>query len=334
MKDKEHAPADPGDIGRELIISCTGASGIRDIHRVQTLWSGYGDILRVFLDYGESVPARKPASVIVKFIHPPVRPQHPRGWHSDTSAARKLESYRVEANWYENYAKNCRNLCPMPEFLSSQTDADNTWLVLQDLDTSHPVRHGALNADSCIPCLQWLARFHAYHLGNTGDGLWPIGSYWHLQTRKDELDAMAASPLKDAAMLLDTKLTHCNHKTLVHGDAKVNNICFSASGKDVAMVDYQYVGCGCGMRDVVYFLGSCLGGKECEMIAEKLLNHYFEELNRHLPKSMQSCVEQEWRSLYATAWADFHRFLAGWMPAHNKINRYMQAMTQKALKEL
>ena len=334
MTDKDHKPIDLGNIGRELILSCTGATDIRDIQRVQTLWSGYGDILRVLLGYGDSIAVGKPVSVIVKFIHPPTRPEHPRGWHSDTSAARKLDSYRVEVNWYKNYAKDCRDLCPMPGFLASQTNADNTWLVLQDLGTTHGVRHGSLNADNCGPCLQWLARFHAHHLDSTGDGLWPTGSYWHLQTRQDEFDAMATGALKDAAVSLDRKLTHCNYKTLIHGDAKVDNVCFPASGSDVAMVDFQYVGCGCGMRDVVYFLGSCLSGAECEKSAANLLDNYFDELNQHLPESMQSCVEQEWRSLYATAWADFHRFLEGWMPAHRKINRYTRAMTQKALSEL
>ena len=334
MTNEEPELIDLGNIGRELVLSSTGASEINDIQRVQTLWSSYGDILRVTLDYHQSTIAEPPESVVVKFIHPPARPEHPRGWHSDASAARKLNSYRVEVCWYENYANHCQSLCPMPGYLASQTDADNTWLVLQDLNRSHPVRHSSLNADDCIPCLQWLARFHASHLGSTGEGLWPTGSYWHLQTRKDELNAMAAGKLKDAAISLDRKLANCKHKTLIHGDAKVGNVCFSATGADIAMVDFQYVGCGCGMRDVVYFLGSCLSSIECGKNAGNLLNDYFYELNRHLPKSMQSCVEEEWRALYATAWADFHRFLAGWMPGHQKINSYMRSMTQIALNEL
>ena len=320
--------------GRELVLSCTGAVGIKDIQLVQTLWSGYGSILRVTLDYPESTSSEPLKSVVVKYVHPPAQPEHPRGWHSDTSTARKMQSYQVEVNWYQNYATNCRDVCFVPGYLASHSSAEKTWLVLEDLDTSHPVRYSSLSPEACIPCLAWLASFHAHHIHDAGDGLWPIGSYWHLQTRKDELAAMAAGELKDAAALLDSKLNQCVHKTLIHGDAKLANMCFSAVESTIAMVDFQYVGRGCGIRDVVYFLGSCLSSEECEKNAESLLDGYFKELNRHLPASLQPCVELEWRSLYATAWADFHRFLAGWMPEHQKINQYTKKMTRQALDEL
>ena len=145
---------------------------------------------------------------------------------------------------------------------------------------------------------------------------------------------MADGELKVAAYELDEKLNNCQHKTLVHGDAKLANFCFSETNSDVAMVDFQYVGRGCGMRDVAYFLGSCLQVDECERHAHHLVDTYFDELRKYVPESIKAALEDEWRSLYATAWADFHRFLAGWMPEHQKINRYTMAMTQQALAEL
>jgi len=36
-------------------------------------------------------------------------------------------------------------------------------------------------------------------------------------------------------------------------------------------------------------------------------------------------VIASWDELWAYAWADFYRFLAGWSPEHLKINRYMQS---------
>ena len=145
---------------------------------------------------------------------------------------------------------------------------------------------------------------------------------------------MTDGELKQAAAALDTKLNNGNYQTLIHGDAKVANICFSGDGRNVAMVDFQYVGRGCGMRDVAYFLGSCLSNTDCEQYADQLLSMYFAELTKHVPAKEQAALETEWRALYCLAWADFHRFLAGWMPEHQKINSYMQRMTVDALARL
>ena len=76
-----------------FVRDVTGASGLIPKDRVQTLWSGYGTIERIGLR-GTEV-----ASVIVKHVKPGGG-GHPRGWNSDLSHQRKLNSYRVETHWY------------------------------------------------------------------------------------------------------------------------------------------------------------------------------------------------------------------------------------------
>lgn len=318
----------------DQVLASTGASEIVRTEPVQSLWSGFGQILRLHLKYTTNISPKPVESVIVKQIRPPCQSQHPRGWNTDASVQRKLRSYEVETCWYQHYVASALDACPMPRLYNSHTDKLHTTLVLEDLDAGFPRRHASLNVNTCVPCLHWLARFHAYHLGTSGEGLWPTGSYWHLQTRTDEFNVMAEGDLKQAATALDAKLKNCKFQSLIHGDAKVANICFSDDGHNVAMVDFQYVGRGCGMRDVAYFLGSCLSNTDCEQYAEKLLAVYFAELTRHIPAEEQASLEAEWRALYSTAWADFHRFLAGWMPEHQKINSYMQRMTIDALARL
>jgi len=177
-----------------------------------------------------------------------------------------------------------------------------------------------------------LAQFHASYLGKVPEGLWQSGTYWHLETRPDELAVLADESLKNAASKIDEKLNTCTYKTFVHGDAKLANFCFSEDGQ-VAGVDFQYVGGGSGMKDVAYFIGSCLNENECERLEAQILDTYFEHLQSEM-KEVNKALEKEWRSLYRVAWADFHRFLKGWSPGHWKINSYSERITAAVIKSL
>ena len=57
--------------------------------------------------------------------------------------------------------------------------------------------------------------------------LWETGTYWHLETRPDELVKLQDKKLKEFAPLIDSKLSSAKYQTLVHGDAKLANFCFS-----------------------------------------------------------------------------------------------------------
>ena len=87
------------------------------------------------------------------------------------------------------------------------------------------------------------------------------------------------------------------------------------------------------MKDVAYFIGSCLNERECERLEAQILDTYFEHLQNELEERNEA-LEREWRSLYRVAWADFHRFLKGWSPGHWKINSYSEKLTRKVLDDL
>ncbi|MEE9335507.1 MAG: phosphotransferase [Granulosicoccaceae bacterium] len=313
------------------VLRHVGATQVHQLQTLQSLWSGYGSIIRVTTN-----SAAYP-TLIVKHIQAPKTQQY-RGtpgasnWQGKASNTRKLHSYQVEANWYRHFAKGCAAQCVMPELLYLHEDAGYQLIVMSDLDVHYPDRYSVLPIEFAKVCLQWLARFHADHLGNAGEGLWSTGCYWHLETRQGELQAMAGGPLKEAAYALDEALAHCSNKTLVHGDAKVANFCFDSLEPSVAAVDFQYVGVGCGMKDVAYFMGSCLSAEQCSDSEAELLQAYFTEMSRLLPSSTMAPLEAEWRQMYSIAWADFNRFLEGWMPGHVKIDSYMRQQTAQALK--
>ena len=310
---------------KSIILESTGAVSISGREVIQELWSGYGKILRVYLEGGET------GSVVVKHIQAEKAKEHPRGWNSDIGHQRKVKSYDIETTWYKQYSSE--STARVPKCLAVNHIDDEVLIVLEDLDASgYPLRKASLSEEEIDRVLKWLAEFHASFLGETPAGLWDQGTYWHLATRPQELENLNDTRLKKAAPLIDKKLRSCVYKTFVHGDAKLANFCFSKLG-DVAAVDFQYVGGGCGMKDVAYFIGSCLDEEQCEAREPHILNAYFDHLHRALG-TRNDALETEWRSLYRVAWADFHRFLKGWSPGHWKINSYSEKITKNVITNL
>ena len=317
----------------ELIKKSTGASAVFEKEMIQSLWSGYGKILRYGLQGSEL------SSVVIKHVKLPDEANHPRGWNSDISHQRKLKSYQVETAWYKNWSKQCDDFCRVPQCLGLKTQGEEVMIILEDLDASgYASRKSTVGEDELAACIKWLANFHATFLEANATDLWEQGTYWHLATRPDELEVLEDQSLKKAAVAIDKKLSSVRYKTLVHGDAKLANFCFSENGKKVSAVDFQYVGAGCGMKDLAYFIGSCLYEEDCERLEQSLLKMYFEELRTALARQGKEVdldeLEREWRELYPVAWVDFHRFLKGWSPGHWKINSYSERLVREVVANL
>ncbi len=283
---------------------------------IQELWSGYGELNRVYLD---------DSSVILKLIKTKTGQGHPRGWNSSLSHKRKELSYKIERKWYQDYNSPIDN-APLPKLIDAGEVGNSQYLILEDLKERGFQVKPSLSWEEVKSCISWLAHFHSHHLNSTPKGLWAIGTYWHLGTRPEELSALKDQSLNEAAPLIDKKLNQAKHKTLVHGDAKLANFLFNDSG--AAAVDFQYVGGGVGVKDLAYFLSSIYREDELFEKEAECLDFYFKELNACIE------VESEWRELYPYAWCDFYRFLKGWSPGHYKLNSYSEQMTEKVLKWL
>lgn len=313
------------------IIHITEAEAIIDVQSVQTLWSGYGEIKRYALAGG------KFSSVIVKHIQWPEAKDHPRGWNTSLSHERKLKSYQVEKHWYECYAKQTHDLCKIPELIDSKAIDSGFLLIMEDLDFIGFDRRydpSTVMLSQAKKVLQWLAHFHATFMGKPPDGLWAVGTYWHLATRPHEWDKMQNIDLKEAAAAIDAHLNSAKFQTFVHGDAKLANFCFGENN-EVAAVDFQYVGKGCGMKDVAYFLSSCFEEEECQRYEKMLLDHYFKTLQSALNPTIDfEELREEWTGMYVFAWADFYRFLDGWSPGHWKMHGYSKRLTQHVIEHL
>lgn len=341
----------------KTICEITGSRTCQLGEVIQSLWSGYGVIQRVKLDLSDH------PSAIVKHIDLSQARQNRRGWSGDVSHQRKVRSYEIEKTFYETYSQKCSELgrdasgnqgdpwptCRVPKMLAAfeKPESSGWLLVLEDLDAAgfnlRSSHHGGNFKLNLYACLRWLANFHAIYMGCQPNGLWPTGTYWHLATRREEWHAMEDSQLKQLASEIDQCLNATQFQTLLHGDAKLANFCFGESDNDqnepsVAAVDFQYIGGGCGMKDVAYLVSSCLDGSESESQQNELLDIYFQQLQKSLgstqPEIDFASLESEWRDLYAFAWADFCRFLAGWSPGHWKLNQYNDRVTRDVLTKL
>jgi hypothetical protein len=305
---------------KDYLLKVTNSSECAELEVIQSLWSGYGKVSRYRMDNSQH------NTVVVKFISLNQAGEHPRGWSTGFSHNRKVESYKVETNWYEKWNMQCISNCRTPKFLGSFSEGTDQWIIMEDLNIDFPIQKQELDLLEIKVCLKWLANFHITFLAKKPTGLWEIGTYWNLETRPEEFEKIENIELKSKAELIDQLLNECKYKTIVHGDAKLANFCFSVKGESVAAVDFQYVGGGCGIKDIAYFLGSCLSSFECELYQNELLDYYFSELEKAFKLSEFNFdfkeLENEWRSLYPIACTDFTRFMLGWMPSHQKVNNY------------
>ncbi|MBU2976705.1 phosphotransferase [Alteromonas sp. C1M14] len=298
---------------------------------IQPLWSNYGACFRVTTTQGHRW--------VVKAVLYTEQHQHPKGWQSSHSHERKRHSFVVEHYFYQYLQPKTSPFCYCPVLIASDTKENGHILVLEDLvDLGFTQTSPSLTVDNAVCVIKWLAAFHARFVGYNDDNVWQEGTYWHLATRQDEWRAMAPSRLKDAAHSMANTLAACPYQTLLHGDAKVANFCFTPAMNKCAAVDFQYTGHGVGVKDLAYFIGSALSEEDQAHYTEYCLNLYFSALATHLSSTLDKeeirTLVSQWRQLYPIACADFHRFLAGWSPEHWKINNHLRGLSEQVLNSL
>lgn len=305
--------------------------------RVQSLWKGYGEILRLWLPKAQK-------TVVAKWVSPPELGKQAtdaeRNGHT-----RKVHSFEVERFVYQNLSMRCSELCKSPTLLAtnqSHSVTNSIIIVMEDLDSSgFHLRGVGNNVDEVSRCLHWLAHFHAEFFGEEQcqpaliSNLWYQGNYWHLATRKEEWAVMSESPLKSHAQDIADKLANAAFKTVIHGDSKLANFCFNSTSDRVAAVDFQYCGLGSAVTDVMILLSSSLSEPMLLTHAQGLFDDYIacfqSAMKARHPAHNTDAIEVEYRSLWPFAWADYQRFLAGWKPGHFRVNQYMQQQTELAL---
>jgi len=170
---------------------------------------------------------------------------------------RKSKAYQVEANFYQNAAKElqrellscCRQpgeiqMLKIPQLYHLERQNKSITMCMEWIEgRTLGYDTTALNVKKT---LRWLAQFHAASWGGCGLsgsaagassdvddlverwGLHPIGSYWHLETRASEHADMPRrgweGRLKTAARAVHECLQRDPMQCLIHGDVKSENV--------------------------------------------------------------------------------------------------------------
>ncbi|HEY6078879.1 MAG TPA: aminoglycoside phosphotransferase family protein [Polyangiaceae bacterium] len=306
----------------ERVVRATGARAFELGARLQELWGRYGDLWR-----GELSTEGGAVGVVVKDVKPPLD-------DGGLAHRRKLRSYRIEQRFYRRFAPRLGEQCRVAKLLAASEGQGAFLTVLEDLEASGFSGRRRIAEAEISGALGWLAAFHASFLGESPDELWKVGTYWHLATRPDELARMRHPALRAAAPAIDARLNAARFRTFVHGDAKPDNMCFAHDGR-VALVDFQYVGGGVGVKDVAYFLSSCLAQGSCARLVPRYLNEYFAALSAALGSKLApselGALEHEWRELFPLAWVDLYRFLVGWAPGQYDPDPFSDDLVRQVL---
>ncbi|RKO86998.1 hypothetical protein BDK51DRAFT_10330, partial [Blyttiomyces helicus] len=145
-------------------------------------------------------------------------------------------------------------------------------------------------------------------------GVWPRGSYWHLDTRRDELARIRTpwTSLRVAAEAIDERTRDPRFETLVHGDPKADNIAWGEDDDACVLYDFQYTGVGLGARDVAYLICSSADATSLSGgSVDRLLDGYFEVLVR-AGTGLNGYTRAQFADHFNWCLLDYVRFMAGW----------------------
>lgn len=241
--------------------------------------------------------------------------------------ARKMQSYRAEAAFYQNGHVHVllNNGCCVPRPLLVHAEHPNDFFPVICMTRLTGSAASSMGRDQSHAALTWLARLHAIFWGKdraddaVKTGLQEQGGYWYLDTRQIELAAMPndgwEGRLKMAARAIDWRLKNDLMLTIVHGDAKSANMLFDTDGADCPrlvcqMMDFQYMGRASAAKDLAYAL-TCA----CDVPDEEqpLLLHYHSELCSALRAHGASKVPlfKDLQDSLALAYADLGRWMSG-----------------------
>ncbi|UJO13452.1 hypothetical protein CLAFUW4_02606 [Fulvia fulva] len=200
--------------------------GVVSVEPLQSLWAGYGQIVRLQAIPISSEASSQMQSLILKLVTPPTDASKAR----DEGHLRKVISYQVEQYFYSHLASSMPPSLAVSSCLASlneQSNASSTIaMVLSDLKESFPLageKRGELNETQVNSAIRWLATFHGIWWKRRnllrdgglrkppleeaqndaqGGGVWLNGGYTYLATRRKEYRSLCNDQQSEWSSLL------------------------------------------------------------------------------------------------------------------------------------
>lgn len=285
----------PGAIVEALTASPIGTGQMADSYRLE-------------LSYATAAPDA-PASVVAKVA-------------STDEASRQMAvataAYRREVMFYQRLAKRVQTRTPECYYADIADDDVSFVALLEDLGPAKTLGQiGGCTADQASLALEQAAALHgsSWQQDYLREEWLPVESVWGalgaaipavaapwLDRFGEYLDPEHVSAVNHLAVEVGTWLeTLRNHRTLWHGDFRLDNLLFDARGGSVpvAVVDWQSVAAAPGVIDVSYFLGTSMTEAEREKHERDLVTEYHERLSSHGVQNYSR--EQCWQEYRAHA---------------------------------
>ncbi|BBY67022.1 phosphotransferase [Mycolicibacterium helvum] len=245
---------------------------------------------RLELRYATAVP-NAPACVVAKVA-------------STDAASRQMAAttgaYRREVQFYQKLAGQVRTRTPECFYADIAEDGVSFVALLEDLGPAKMVEQiGGCTADQAALALGQAAALHgsSWQQDYLREPWLPADSVWNMLG--SAIPAVAAPWLDRFGQYLNPEhvaavnrladevgswlATLRNHRTLWHGDFRLDNLLFDAQGGavPVAVVDWQSVAAAPGVIDVSYFLGTSMTEAEREKHERDLVTEYHEQLSSY-----------------------------------------------------
>ncbi len=294
---QDNFPARPEAINPDWLTNRLEAAGLLSVSRVTKIehtpigTGQVGDSIRFTLTYDK--PGSGPRTIAGKFASSdPVS----RG------TAQMMKLYLHEVCFYRDFAGELPVTTPRPIFADIAEDGGDFILLMEDMG---PARQGnqlsSCSLDDARHAITQAAALHGASWGNArfigapdiapdpqiramAQALYPKSTATFLERYAgdlpDDLLAIAARMGELAAAIFAPR---ADHKCLVHGDFRLDNMLFAAKGGalPLAIVDWQTLTTGDGAVDIGYFLGAGTGSKLRRSHEGELLTLYLAEMARH-----------------------------------------------------
>ena len=279
---------------RRALVAGGGPEVPLDGVAVSDIGAGVGllaQVLRCDLSRSDDIAAAVPESVIVKL---------PSLERNSQRMCRVLSLYKQEFDFYHRFAPDAPIRSPRLLYGDFEERGHRFVLVLEDLaHMQSGDHHEGATPEQARRAIRALARLHGRYWHNAGrpppsspaagisdvanPRFVPLLQFLYLALLVPTLRRFADCFSNETRRLAEAYgplvTTHASEvatapRTFIHGDYRLDNLFYGTDDDDIAVIDWQVCGLGCGLYDVAYFMGGSVTTDIRRRIEKDLLQEY------------------------------------------------------------